>query len=224
MDEEQEDRIREAEGALAAALEAHRAAGWGDQALSLAVRQAERELAEARREPWAKVIDLGVRWSTGAPLPHLVSDGGRAFIVCFADQPDPMGDGTAPRSVAAADPVPDGIAIIELSGVDSVMIGGPNDESLPGHPLYGRGLAYYEAHEVHRSAWIEERIAQSSVHPSHREDGLRRLRHLVLAFHDETIEALCREVRASVVYGSLGEVLASCGRAIVDRRPYPVSP
>mgnify|MGYP006870687900 FL=1 len=184
---------------------------------------AERDLADARGEPWAEVIDLGVRWSPGAPLPHLVSDGSRAFVVCLADLPDPSWDGATTRVVSPDDATVDGIVVIELAGCDSVMIGGPNDEALGGHPLSGRGLAPYEAHEVHRSAWIEDRIAQNSVHPHHREDGFRQLRHLVLAFHDEMVEALCREARAETVYGTIGGVLDACSRAIVERRPFPTT-
>jgi hypothetical protein len=56
--------------------------------------QAERDLAAARGEPYAQVINIGPRWSIGAPLPHLVADGSRAFLVCFAEQPDPDWDGS----------------------------------------------------------------------------------------------------------------------------------
>lgn len=44
--------------------------------------QAERDLAAARGEQYAKVIDIGPRWDIGAPLPHLISNGSRAFVVC----------------------------------------------------------------------------------------------------------------------------------------------
>ena len=43
--------------------------------------QAERDLAAARGEQYAQVIDIGPRWNGGAPLPHLISNGSRAFIV-----------------------------------------------------------------------------------------------------------------------------------------------
>ena len=56
--------------------------------------QAERDLADGRGEQYAREIDIGPRWDTGAPLPHLVSNGSRAFVVCLADQPDPHWDGT----------------------------------------------------------------------------------------------------------------------------------
>lgn len=56
-------------------------AAWEQQ------RQAERDLAAARGEQYAAVIDIGPRWDIGAPSPHLVSNGSRAFVVCLASQP-----------------------------------------------------------------------------------------------------------------------------------------
>jgi hypothetical protein len=51
--------------------------------------QAERELAAARGDQYAKVIDIGPRWDGGAPLSHLTSNGSRAFVLCLASVPDP---------------------------------------------------------------------------------------------------------------------------------------
>jgi hypothetical protein len=38
--------------------------------------RAERELAAARGEEFATEIDIGPHWDVGAPLPHLISNGG----------------------------------------------------------------------------------------------------------------------------------------------------
>jgi hypothetical protein len=40
--------------------------------------------AASRGEPWAEVIDLGVIWDTGAPEPHVVSDGSKVILLCYA--------------------------------------------------------------------------------------------------------------------------------------------
>jgi hypothetical protein len=37
--------------------------------------KAERELAAARAEQYAQVIDIGPRWDAGAPIPHVISNG-----------------------------------------------------------------------------------------------------------------------------------------------------
>jgi hypothetical protein len=42
--------------------------------------QAERDLAAARGEQYAQVIDIGPCWDDGAPLPHLISNGSRTFV------------------------------------------------------------------------------------------------------------------------------------------------
>lgn len=95
-------------------------------------------------------------------------------------------------------------------------MGAPNDEALHGHPLHGRGLVADEAHEVHNSAWLEEHIRVNSVHPAHRDDAWRKLRHIVLAFHDETVEVLCREISARAVQGNVYEVTAQALSDMVE--------
>ena len=168
---------------------------------------AERDLAAARGEQYAKVIDIGPRWSGGAPLPHLMSNGSRAFIVCLASNPDPDWDGTYVRVVSPADPHPSPLLVIELWGCAQIRFGGPNDEAMHGHPLHGKGLAGYRAHEVVNSAWIEDAIRVNSVHPRHSDAPFRRLRHYALLFHDEMLEALARGIESRLVTGTMGAVL-----------------
>ena len=50
-------------------------AGWEQQL------QAERDLAAARGEQYAKVIEVGPRWDAGAPLPYLIGNGSRVHRV-----------------------------------------------------------------------------------------------------------------------------------------------
>jgi hypothetical protein len=110
--------------------------------------QAERDLAAARGEQYAQVIDIGPRWDDGAPLPHLMRNGSRTFVVCLASQPDPDWDGTYVTMVSPADQHRALFVVLELWGCQEITFGGPNDEAIAGHPLHGRGLAGYEAHEV----------------------------------------------------------------------------
>lgn len=181
--------------------------------------QAERDLAAARGEQYAQVIDIDLRWDTGAPLPHLVSNGSRAFIVCFASQLDPDWDGTYVTVVSPADENPSLFVVIELWGCHDVRLGGPNDEALHGHPLYGKGLAGYQAHEVLNSAWIEEAIKVNSVHPQHSDTPFRQLHHYVLLFHDEMAEALAAGIEARLVQGTMRAILSELAESLIDR-PY----
>jgi hypothetical protein len=86
-----QDRVRElSEGLSRATMQAWREAR--EQQL-----QAERDLAAARGEQHAKVIDIGPRWDAGAPLPHPGTNGSRTFVAC---QPDPSWDGAWARLVS----------------------------------------------------------------------------------------------------------------------------
>jgi hypothetical protein len=158
--------------------------------------QAERDLAAARGEQYAKVIDIGPRWDTGAPLPHLISNGSRAFVVCRASDPDPDWDGTYVRVVSPADAHGSPFVVIEMWGCAEIRFGGPNDEAIRGHPLHGKGLAGYRAHEVVNSAWIEDAIKVNSVHPHHSDAPFRQLHHYALLFHDEMLETLALGVES----------------------------
>lgn len=179
--------------------------------------QAERDLAAARGEPYALVIDIGPPWDTGAPLPHVISNGSRAFVVCLASQPDANWDGTYVTVVSPADASPSAFVVIEISGCGEMRFGGPNDEALSGHPLYGRGLAGYRAHEVMNSAWIEDAIKVNSVHPYHSDAPFRRLHHYVLLFHDEMLEALAHGISSRLVTGTMRELLVELTGNLIDK-------
>lgn len=181
--------------------------------------QAERDLAAARGEPYAQVIDIGPGWDTGAPLPHLISNGSRAVVVSRAHQHDPAWDGTYAMMASPADPDPSPLLVIEMWGCSDIVFGGPNDEAITGHPLYGKGLSVYEAHEVFNSAWIEERITVNSVHPRHSDAPFRELHHYALLFHDETLEALALGIESRLVHGTMRETLMSLAQSLIDQ-PY----
>jgi hypothetical protein len=48
------------------------------------------------------------------------------------------------------------IALVEFQRCYAHRLGGPNDEVVTGHPLYGRGLQAYAAHRVINSPWIAQ--------------------------------------------------------------------
>jgi hypothetical protein len=159
---------------------------------------------------------LPPRGNVGAPLPHLISNGSRAFIVCLASQPDPDWDGTYVRMVSPADTHPTPFVVIELRGCHDIRFGGPNDEAIAGHPLQGKGLDGYRAHEVHNSTWIEDAIKVNSVHPNHSDVPFRQLHHYVLLFHDEMLEALARGISCRLVVGTMRGVLEELTASMID--------
>jgi hypothetical protein len=181
--------------------------------------QAERDLAAERGEQYAKVIDIGARWDIGAPLPHLVSNRSRVFVVCLASVPDPDWDGTYVRVVSPAEAHPSPFVVIEMWGCTEIRFGGPNDEAIHGHPLHGRGPQGYRAHEVVNSAWIEEAIKVNSVHPHHSDAPFRQLHHYALLFHDEMLEALADGIESRLVTGTMTSILHDLASSLIEQ-PY----
>ena len=107
-------------------------------------------------------------------------------------------------------------------GCAEIRFGGPNDETIHGHPLHGKGLAGYGAHKVVNSAWIEEAIKVNSVHPHHSDAPFRQLHHYALLFHDEMLEALAWGIESRLVPGTVGMILEDLAcrahRAAIPRR------
>jgi hypothetical protein len=168
---------------------------------------AECALARARGEQYAEVLDLGVVWDVGAPLPHLLCNGRTALVAFYRNVPDPAWDGSYVTVVDPAAGKTEELGVIEFRRVASVRMGAPNDEAIDGHALRGKGLRAYAAHEVHRSEWLEEHIRVNSVHRNHRDATWRRLHHYLLAFHDEMVECLAREVHVRTVRAPLTKLL-----------------
>jgi hypothetical protein len=208
---------------LVAALEAARAhtkeVGWSDvRAWSVAYEKelaAERALAKARGQQYADVTDLGVEWDTGAPCPHLLSGGGKAVVLFYARDVDPAWDGTYVTVVNPAAGQVENLGVVEFDRVSSVRIGAPNDEAIQGHPLHGRGLRAYAAHEIHNSEWLEEHILVNAVHPSHSEDAWRQKHHYLLAFHDEMVECLAGGIRARRMRAPFPEAFTELARDLL---------
>ena len=101
--------------------------------------------------------------------------------------------------------------VVRFSGVQSVLLGAPNDETLNAHPLYGRGLRHYEFAEVEHSPWIAELEQANRVHPRHSPESFADLRHFILPFHDSTFECVARSVE---VVGESDDVLATAAKSI----------
>lgn len=194
----------------------HLAQDYGSREAWATLREAERRLAEARDQAWAEPLDLGVRWDSGAPLPHLLSNGSRAVLVCRAATVDSDWDGTHVSVVSPSDQTPTDMLAFTFLGCHAVRIGGPNDEALAGHPLYDRGLDGYGPHVVHKSDWIAEQEAINSAHEHHRSGWHERLNHYFFVFHDEVFEALARSVDVRRARATMGDCLSSAVQFMVE--------
>jgi hypothetical protein len=151
-----------------------------------------------------EVVDLvGVpQSSVGAPLPFVVADEHRVVLAYYLQETAPDWDGSFARMVSPSDG-DEPIAIVRFAPSVAHMFGPPNDEAFSGHPLARRGLEPYSASEVTESSWIRKLERMNSVHPQHRPESYRSLRHLIFAFHDRTFECVCRGFDIRLTRGTL---------------------
>lgn len=93
-------------------------------------------------------------------------------------------------------------AVLHFDSVLYYAFGYPNDEALNGHPLYPHGLRHYDFQLVENSPLIADLDRRNQVHGGHVTGSyMRRFRHWVITFHDETFEVVAggaRVVRISV--------------------------
>jgi hypothetical protein len=180
-----------------------------------AVLASERALAAARGESYAVRFDFPVLWDTGAPLPYLLQNDNRTFLIFFVGDPDPYWDGShvnvrEPGSLAASK-----LALVEFKGCISAKMGTPNDEVFHGHPLYGRGLESYRPLRVQNSAWLKEVEKINSVHGAYVPEVWTRRTHYFFGFHDSTFECIAESVVLERREASLPEVLTEvCERLV----------
>src|SRR5262245_55456032 len=97
---EAERRLEQARARVHALFDEIQAArGFGDwdglRNAQQEVYAAERELARVAGDEYAVELDLPLRWDTGAPMPHLLADGRRAYLLFYLADVDPGWDGTS---------------------------------------------------------------------------------------------------------------------------------
>lgn len=130
-------------------------------------------------------LDLGISPDAGISGPLLLQDDYAAFLTFNAVRPNV--DGRME---------PAGTAVVEIVGCSTTKFRYPNDEALPGHPLYSKGLSYYSTFEVRQSSWVADKAAQNRVSfPNYTRSGLR---HFVFTFHDSTFECLADDIKIEV--------------------------
>ena len=87
-------------------------------------------------------------------------------------------------------------AILRFDGVLYYAMGYPNDEVLNTHPLYESGLGFYDFHVIENSPLIAALDRQNQVHTQHVAGTyIKRFRHWIVTFHDETLEVVARDAR-----------------------------
>jgi hypothetical protein len=168
---------------------------------------AERCLAAARGEPHAVPIEFPVLWDAGAPLPHLLRNDYRTFLLFLIGQ-----QGNSRPQIRS-----DRIAIVEFKRCICAKMGTPNDEVLHGHPLHGKGLAAYQPQRVENSPWIKELEIINSVHRGYKPESWRALSHFIFGFHDSTFECVAHSFNVETRDETFVKVMADvCNNLVVE--------
>lgn len=167
----------------------------------------ERNLAAAKKEAYATSIDFPVKWNTGAPLPHLFINDHKAYLSFYVKSVDPNWDGTYTTVVDTASDAKTALALVEFKWCTSAKLGSPNDEVYEGHPLFGKGLEYYEPMQVINSNWIKEIQKVNSVHSNYNPENWKSLKHFIFGFHDTTFECIADSFTVELYHTSFKELL-----------------
>ena len=81
---------------------------------------------------------------------------------------------------------------VECIGCIVTRFGYPNDEALPGDPLYSAGLKYYNIVEITDSPWLAE-INARNLRCFPKFKGFKA-KHYYMSFHDSSFEVLCEDI------------------------------
>jgi len=150
-----------------------------------AVASAQRNLAAAKGEEYAKPHNIGFVPEAAVPEPVLLQTEYAAVITFCAVRQNQDG-----KRVEA------GYGIVDLDLCSTTKFGYPNDEALSGHPLYQKGLRAYGVFEVLNSNWIRLKTEQNRVAFPNTPESTQR--HFIFTFHDSTFECIAHGLRATL--------------------------
>jgi hypothetical protein len=168
-------------------------------------------------------IDVGLKWDTGAPLPHLLQSEQRTFLVFYLQDATTPWDGTTVQIMDASSSEAYPVGVIEWLWCAGAVLGSPNDEVFHGHRLWKKGLSdvgAYAAGEVIGSRWIDEMDEANRVHRKYRGSAPSAQRHFILGFHDSTFECVAEGFKTWTTVASMPEVILSLAQ-LLDSRDEP---
>ena len=109
-----------------------------------------------------------------------------------------------------------GWAVFRSKSILQMKHGHPNDEALPGHPLYSQGLDQFDIAEVEGSPWMDEIKKVNAVRFPDSTDGDWRCRHHVFPLKEVTLEVLWRNFEHEVQDRPFEEVRQSMIEWMLD--------
>jgi hypothetical protein len=174
------------------------------QILFEAVESAERELAQAKELPFAERFEICFKPDAAVPTPVLLESELSTFLVFNPVRKG--GDGKYHKC---------GTAIVEFKRCTITKFGYPNDEALPGHPLYAAGLRPYAVFKVQNSAWKKEITEQNRVTFPNTPDSKKS--HFIITFHDSIFECIAEDLIATLSPNSIEQILTELLNKIIPR-------
>lgn len=141
-------------------------------------------------------LDQVPQSSVGAPCPELLATEHGLWLAYLLQEDHATEAGAA-----------EAVGLVKFLRPVAHLFGPPNDEAFAGHPLAPRGLKPYSVSEILNSSWIKSLERMNEVHPAHRPERFRVLRHFIFAFHDSTFECVATDFRFASHRGTVSGVL-----------------
>jgi hypothetical protein len=142
----------------------------------------ERQLAAVRNEPYAILWDIPIDWEFSIFPSHFMLSLGERTILVYSVQKE-----IDSKSKSCT-------AFLTFTGCESCRLGGPNDETIEGHYLYGKGIDVGGSYLVKNSPWLKELRKMNSVHSQFNDDIWSRKKHYLIFFKDNTFECIADNV------------------------------
>lgn len=166
-----------------------------------------REVSLMKGEETAIPIHTTFPQDTGAPVPYVLSNGNKTYLLYYIGTGSPDWDENA-KAIQVMDPhSKDYVAFIQFERCYSFRFGGVNDEVLYGHPLYEHGLENYEMHEIIHSSWIRDQKKINSVHSNYKQEHWDARKHYLYTFHDEIFECIAEGYNTKIYKGKISNVI-----------------
>ncbi len=169
-----------------------------------AVSAAQRNLAAAQGLDYAVPLEVGWLPEAAVSNPVLFQTDYDAFLTFNAVQTSVEG-----RRHKA------GTAVAEIRRCSITQFGYPNDEALPGHPLYSRGLSAYGIFEVRNSLWVRQITERNRVSFPNAPDSKKK--HYIICFHDSSFECIADALKITVTDRPYAEIFASLSASSIHQ-------
>lgn len=103
-------------------------------------------------------------------------------------------------------------AILSFSGCAACRLGSPNDETISGHPLFGKGIDVGGAYTVVNSHWLIELEKINAKHDQFSLGEWQNKNHYLILFKNNTFDCIANSVIIDVLRlslpGALGKVVS----------------